>query len=126
MLSFFFSKYLSLLPPAFHNFHKLLFSVISLLTFSFHHQVRFFRIPFFVHPQVFSVAESKLYSNLNQVLSAVYLSSIKFHKTYHKDQLVGASIHAVFIQMSYTNLHFLLFLHQKQVACAGLHTPHLG
>ena len=37
-------QYLSLLPPAFHNFHNLLFSDISLLTFSFHHHVCFLRM----------------------------------------------------------------------------------
>ena len=54
------SKYLSLLPPGVHNFHSLFCSNISLLTFSFHHQVCFHNIPFFVHPLVLSVAESRL------------------------------------------------------------------
>ena len=61
------SKYLSLLSLAFiHNF---LFSDIYLLTFSFHHQVCFFHMAFFVHPQVFSVAESNPCFNLDQILS---------------------------------------------------------
>ena len=43
------SKNFSFLPPAFHNFHNLLFSDISLLTFSFHHHVCFLHMPLFVH-----------------------------------------------------------------------------
>ena len=43
-----------------------------------------------------------------------------FHKTYHQNQLVRASLHAVLENISYTDLHFLHFLHHKQVACAGL------
>ena len=35
------SKYLSSLPPAFHNFYNLLFSDISLQIFSFHHRICF-------------------------------------------------------------------------------------
>ena len=61
-------KYLSLLPPAFHNFHNLLFSGISLLTYSFHH-VCFLHMPFFVNPQVSSVTESKPCFNLDQTLA---------------------------------------------------------
>ena len=57
------------LSPTFHNIHNLLFSGISLLTFSFRHHVCFLLIPFSVHLQVFSVAESKSCFNLNQTSS---------------------------------------------------------
>ena len=63
------SKYLSLLPIAFHNFHNLLFSDMSLLTFSFQQHVCFIHI---VHPQIFSVAESKPCFNLNQISVVKY------------------------------------------------------
>ena len=63
------SRYLSWFPPAFFNFHNL-FSDISLLTFSFQHHVCFLQIPYFVHPQVFSVTQSKLCFNLDQILSS--------------------------------------------------------
>ena len=62
-------KYLSLLPPTLHNFHNLLFSDLSLLTFSFHHHACFLHMPFSVHAQVFSVPESKSCFNLNGKLS---------------------------------------------------------
>ena len=51
--------FLALHPPAFQNFHNFLFSDLSLLTFSFHHHVCFLHKSFFVHPKVFSLAESK-------------------------------------------------------------------
>ena len=57
------------LSPTFHNIHNLLFSDISLLTFSFRHHVCFLLIPFSVHQQVFSVAESKSCFNLDQTSS---------------------------------------------------------
>ena len=61
--------FLALHPPAFQNFHNFLFSDLSLLTFSFHHHVCFLHMPFSVHPQVFSVPESKSCFNLNGKLS---------------------------------------------------------
>ena len=51
------------------HFHNLPFSDISLLTFSFHHHVCFLHMPFFVHLQVFSVADSKPCFNLDQISS---------------------------------------------------------
>ena len=44
------------------------FSDISLLLFSLHQEVCFLHMPFFVHPQVFSVAEIKPCFNL-EILS---------------------------------------------------------
>ena len=103
-------KYLDLLPPTFHNFCNLLFSDV-LTDLPFHHQVCFLHIPFFVQQQVFYFSVADLVSIWNNYNLPANLKSHKFHlqkiqKIDHEYQLVGDSIHAILIQIFYTNLHF--------------------
>ena len=74
--------YLCYHPP---STTSVIFSDISLLPLSFHNQVCFLRMPFFVHPKVFSVAESKPCFYLDQISSTCspelsFISSAKFSR----------------------------------------------
>ena len=126
ILCFPFCNYFTLHPPAFHKFQNLLFSDISFLNFSFHHHLCFLHVSFFVHLQIFSVADSEPCFNLDQILSTClhlvsFISPVKISQNYRKDQLVGASIHVVLVQMPI----FLQLLHHRQLVYPGLHTLHL-
>ena len=82
-------------------------------------------MPFFVYPQVFSVAKSKLCFNLDQILSTCSPEVSLISPVKVSQNLLQWSHVTVLVQISYTNLCFLQFMHHKQVVCAGLHTLHL-